>query len=155
MSRRRRWGERWRGEATKVERVGGCCLFAPGVESKGNKNSKIKLAVALDGSRRAKHTQQPTKSRSRRWQWTWRGEATGAERVGLTPCRRLAIEMINENLNRKTYVVALGGSQTSNTTQQPTKNTRERRGMDRTGGVPTESAGGTVLDRSEGSQVGR
>ncbi len=75
--------------------MGGCCLFAPGVKSKGNKNSKIKLVVALDGSRRAKHT------------------------------------------------------------QQPTEYTRERRGMDRTGGGPTESAGGTVLDRFEGSQVGR
>ena len=43
-------------------------------------------------------TQQPTNSRRRRWQWSWRGEATGAEHVGLTPCRRLVIEMINENL---------------------------------------------------------
>jgi len=30
-----------------VERVGGCCLFAPGVESKRNKNSKIKSGLKM------------------------------------------------------------------------------------------------------------
>ncbi len=47
--------------------MGGCCLLEPGVKSKGNKNSKIKLVVALDGSQRVKNMQQPTKNtRARR-----------------------------------------------------------------------------------------
>ena len=51
---RRRWGGRWRGEAARAERVGGGCLPEPGIESKENKKTKIKLVVALDGSRRVK-----------------------------------------------------------------------------------------------------
>jgi hypothetical protein len=50
MSRRRHQGGRWRGEAARMERVGGCCLPEPGVELKENKKTKIKLVVALDGS---------------------------------------------------------------------------------------------------------
>ena len=50
MSRRQRQGGRWRGEAARAERVGGCCLPEPGVELKENKKTKIKLVVALDGS---------------------------------------------------------------------------------------------------------
>jgi hypothetical protein len=66
-----------------VERVGGCCLFAPGVKSKGNKNLKIKLVVALDGSRRAKHTQQPTE---------YTRERRGMDRIGQEGDQRKAQE---------------------------------------------------------------
>ena len=41
--------------------MGESCLFELGVKLEGNKKSKIKLVVALDGSRPEKHMQQPTK----------------------------------------------------------------------------------------------
>jgi hypothetical protein len=40
MSRLRRWGGRWRGEAARAERVGGGCLPEPGVESKEKRKPK-------------------------------------------------------------------------------------------------------------------
>ena len=83
MSRRRRWGVRFKGEAAGAERVGGCCLPEPGVELKENKKTKIKLVVALDGSRRVKSMQQPTKNtRPRRRVYERGGSADGERRGG-------------------------------------------------------------------------
>jgi hypothetical protein len=71
MSRRRRWGVRLKGEAAGAERVGGCCLPEPGVDLKENKKTKIKLVVALDGSRRVKSMQQPTKKHAPATKGVW------------------------------------------------------------------------------------
>ena len=64
--------------------MGGCCLLEPGVELKGNKNSKIKLVVALDGSRQVKNMQQPTKNtRARRGRDRVRRATVGERRGGV------------------------------------------------------------------------
>jgi hypothetical protein len=82
MSRRRRWGERLKGEAAGAERVGVRCLPELGFELKENKKTKIKLVVALDGSRRVKSMQQPTKNMRPRRRVHGRGGSANGERRG-------------------------------------------------------------------------
>ena len=65
-----------------MERVGGCCLPEPGVELKENKKTKIKLVVALDGSRRVKSMQQPTKNTRPRQRVYGQGGSADGERRG-------------------------------------------------------------------------
>ena len=62
--------------------MGGCCLPEPGLELKGNKKTKIKLVVALDGSRRVKSMQQPTKNTRPRQRVYERGGSADGERRG-------------------------------------------------------------------------
>ena len=73
-------GVTFKGRGGRGGPCGGCCHPEPGVELKENKKTKIKLVVALDGSRRVERKQQPTKNMRARRRVHGRGGSAGGER---------------------------------------------------------------------------
>jgi hypothetical protein len=71
----------WRGDATRVERVGGRCCIVTGGKCNEEKKLKIKYIVALDGRRQINHTQQSTKNMPVQQRRDRRGDSTGMERA--------------------------------------------------------------------------